>query len=100
MEWRRVYYFLLGGRFNHYDLGKKEWNDPCIKQLKSSNFSDVPLLVRTAALLNKIMPTVNGQIWSLFNRFSNNLTKSVNAENTVGQDSRSSVSNNDHNFPT
>ncbi|ORX76708.1 hypothetical protein BCR32DRAFT_283893 [Anaeromyces robustus] len=41
-----------------------------------------------------------GQIWSLFNRYPNNLTKSVEADNSVGQDSRSHASNNDNNFPT
>ncbi|ORX76214.1 hypothetical protein BCR32DRAFT_296376 [Anaeromyces robustus] len=55
--------------------------------LKPSTFSDVPLLVRTSALLLRIMPTVSGQIWSLFNRYPNNLTKSVEADNSVGQDS-------------
>jgi len=100
LEWSRVYYFLLGGRVNHYNLGKEEWNSLCKAQLKPSTFSDVPLLVRTSALLLRIMPTVSGQIWSLFNRYPNNLTKSVEADNSVGQDSRSHASNNDNNFPT
>ncbi|ORX87241.1 hypothetical protein BCR32DRAFT_274705 [Anaeromyces robustus] len=85
---------------NHYNLGKEEWNSLCKAQLKPSTFSDVPLLVRTSALLLRIMPTVSGQIWSLFNRYPNNLTKSVEADNSVGQDSRSHASNNDNNFPT
>ncbi|KAG4083249.1 hypothetical protein H8356DRAFT_1437103 [Neocallimastix lanati (nom. inval.)] len=42
-----------------------------------------------------------GQQWSLFNRFKSNrttTTKSVNAEETVKQASRASVTNEDHNF--
>ncbi len=100
LEWRRVYYFLLGGRVNYHDLGSVEWRNLCKAQIKPSTFSDVPLMVRTAALLNKIMPVASGQMWSLFNRFPNILTKSVNADITVGQDSRSEASNSDHNFPT
>ncbi|ORX65640.1 hypothetical protein BCR32DRAFT_286443 [Anaeromyces robustus] len=57
-------------------------------------------VLATPICLKKIMPTVSGQIWSLFNRYPNNLTKSVEADNSVGQDSRSHASNNDNNFPT
>jgi len=81
--------------------GDREWNEFCKCQLKPGSFTDVPLLVRTSALLNKIMPIVSDRLRSLFNRFKKtDLTKRVNAENTVGQSSRDSANNNDNNFIT
>jgi len=69
--------------------------------MKSGAYSDTPFLVVTAALLQSIIPIAIGQQWSLFNRFKSNrttTTKSVNAEETVRQDSRASATNEDHNF--
>jgi len=59
--------------------------------MKSGAYSDTPFLVVTAVLLQSIIPIVNGQQWSLFNRFKSNrttTTKSVNAEETIRQASR------------
>jgi len=72
---------------------------------KSGAYSNTPFLVVTAALLQSIIPIAIGQKWSLlFNRFKSNptatttTTKSVNAEETVRQASRTSVTNEDHKF--
>ena len=67
--------------------------------MKSGAYSDTPLLVVTAALLQSIISIAVGQQWPLFNRFKSNrttITKSVNAEETVRQASRET--NEDHNF--
>ena len=64
-------------------------------------YSDTLFLVVTEALLQSIISIAIGQQWSLFNRFKSNrttTTKSVNAEETVGQASRASATNEDHNF--
>jgi len=69
--------------------------------MKSGDYSNTPFLVVTVALLQSIIPIAIGQQWSLFNRFKSNLTtttKSVNVEETVRQASRSSATNEDHNF--
>ena len=101
-NWQVVYYFLLGGRKKLNNIGDKEWNEFCKCQLESGSFTDVPLLVRTSALLNKIMPIVSDRLRSLFNRYKKtDLTKRVNAENTVRQSSRdSAIYDNDNNFVT
>jgi len=57
-------------------------------------------LVVNAALLNEIIPIAIGQQWSLFNRFNPKTTKRVNAEETVGQVSITSATDNDQNIPT
>jgi len=91
-----IFKFLLGGRNKKFY--SREWKDLCSCQLKNGNCTDTPFLVVTAALLNKIMPIAIGRQWSMFNRYPK--TKSVNAEETVRQDSRSSATGNDHNFTT
>ena len=94
---KNLFKFLLGGRYN--DFISREWKELFKCQLSSGSFTETPFLVVTAALLNKIMPIAIGQQWSMFNRF-NPKSKSVNAEKTVRQDSRSSATGNDHNFVT
>jgi len=70
--------------------------------LELGSFTDVPLLIRTSALLNIIMFVVFDHLRSLFIKYKKaELTKRVNAENTVGQSSKSSKDsalNNDNNF--
>ena len=95
---KKVFKFLLGGR--KHNSNSREWVELCKCQTQNGTYTELPFLVVTAALLNKIMPIAIGQQWSLLNRFKNSNTKSVNAENTVRQDSRSSATNNDHNFIT
>jgi len=91
-----VFIFLLGGRPHNFN--SKEWKDLCNCQIKSGNSSDTPFLVVTAALLNYIIPIATGRQRSLFNKYKTNHTKIVNAEITVRQASRASVTNSDHNF--
>jgi len=55
------------------------------------DFSETPFLVATAAILKKIMPIALSQQWALFGRFFLKTAKSVNAEKTVGQVSRTSA---------
>ena len=93
----KVFKFLLGGRSINNSTG--EWKNLLKCQLESGTYSDTPFLVVTAALLQAVMPIAIGQQWSLFNRFKPNPnTKSVNADNTVGQTSRVSATSEDHNF--
>ena len=96
----KVFKFLLGGR--NFNNNTREWKELIKCQLKSGIYSDSPFLVVTAALFQSIMPIAIGQQWSLFNRFKSTslTTKSVNADNTVGQTSRVSATNEDHNFTT
>jgi len=68
--------------------------------IKKGNYIDTPFLVVTVVLLNEIMPIAIGQQWFLFNRFNTKTTKSVNAEETVGQVSITSATNNDQNIQT
>ena len=94
-----VFNFLLGGR--SINNSTREWKDLFKWQMKSGAYSDTPFLVVTAALLQSITPTAIGQQWSLFNGFKSNrttTTKSVNDEETVRQASRTSATNEDHNF--
>ncbi|OUM69272.1 hypothetical protein PIROE2DRAFT_2768 [Piromyces sp. E2] len=78
----KVFNFLLSGRRNN-NRNKIEWENLCKYQLKSGNLSDVPFLAKTATFFNKVMLTVSGQRWSIINRYSTNVTKSANADNTV-----------------
>ncbi|KAG4092416.1 hypothetical protein H8356DRAFT_1429462 [Neocallimastix lanati (nom. inval.)] len=97
----KVFNFLLGGR--SINNSTREWKDLFKCQMKSGAYSNTPFLVVTAALLQSIIPIAIGQQWSLFNRFKSNhttTTKSVNAEETVRQASRTSATNEDHNFMT
>ena len=83
------------------NIGDSELKEICKGQLGKVTFDEIPLLVHTSALLHKIMPIACDRLRSLFNRHKTNLTKSVNAENTVRQASRASaISNNDINFVT
>ena len=99
---KKVLNFLLGGR--SINNSTREWKDIFKCQMKSGAYSDTPILVVTAALLQSIIPIAIGQQWSLFNRFKSNrttTTKSVNAEETeetVRQANRFSATNEDHNF--
>ena len=86
-----------GKKYNNFI--SREWKELCKHQTSTGDLTDTPFLVVTAALLNKIMPTAIGQQWTMFSRF-NPKTKSVNAEETVRQDSRSSAAENNHNFVT
>jgi len=65
-----VFNFLLGGR--SINNSTREWKDLFKCQMKSGAYSDTPLLVVTAALLQSIIPIAIGQQWSLFNRFKSN----------------------------
>jgi len=69
-------------------------------QIKPGDYSETPFLVATAAILNKIMSTALSQQWALFGRFSLKTTKSINAEKTVGQVSRTIANVKDNNFAT
>ena len=95
---KKIFKFLLGGQKNNFNI--REWKELCKCQTESGVYTEIPFLVVTAALLNKIMPIAIGQQWSMFNRFPFPKTKSVNADETVRQDSRSSATGSDHNFTT
>ncbi|ORX85591.1 hypothetical protein BCR32DRAFT_276141 [Anaeromyces robustus] len=93
----RIYIFLIGGR----DYGfsdrinnspyKKEWECLFKCQTESGTYSKSPFLLRSAALLNDIMPVVCKRQHILFNKFKTNLSRNVNADNTVGQPSRANA---------
>ena len=51
LNWRGVYYFLLGGKKKFNLIGDREWNDLYKCQLKPGSLTDIPFLVRTSALL-------------------------------------------------
>ena len=101
-NWRGVYYFLLGGNKKFNSIGDREWNDLCKYQLKPGSLTDIPFLVLTSAPLNHIVLIVSDYLRSLFNRHrKTDLTKKVNAENTVKQSRRDSAINiNDNNLVT
>ncbi|ORX85348.1 hypothetical protein BCR32DRAFT_276384 [Anaeromyces robustus] len=92
-----IYIFLIGGR----DYGfsdrinnityKKEWECLFKCQTESGTYSKSPFLLRSAALLNDIMPVVCKRQHILFNKFKTNLSRNVNADNTVGQPSRANA---------
>jgi hypothetical protein len=75
----QIFHFLLGGR-RYSNRNVTEWKNLCNCQIKSSNLSETPFLVKTAVLLNLIMPVVSGLQWSLINKHS---TKVTNADKTV-----------------
>ncbi|ORX54354.1 hypothetical protein BCR32DRAFT_295123 [Anaeromyces robustus] len=92
-----IYIFLIGGR----DYGfsdrindspyKMEWECLFKCQTESGTYSKSPFLLRSAALLNDIMPVVCKRQHILFNKFKTNLSRNVNADNTVGQPSRANA---------
>ena len=76
VNWYRIYIFFIGGRMS--TLGndtsnagnipnKKEWNNLCKCQLKPGNITDDPFLLRSAAMLNDIMPIAMKRQHILFN---------------------------------
>ncbi|ORX82732.1 hypothetical protein BCR32DRAFT_278643 [Anaeromyces robustus] len=60
-------------------------------QTESGTYSKSPFLLRSATLLNDIMPVVCKRQHILFNKFKTNLSRNVNADNTVGQPSRANA---------
>jgi len=44
-NWRRVYYFLLGGKKKFNSIGDREWNDLRKCQLKPGSLTDILFLV-------------------------------------------------------
>ncbi|ORX41734.1 hypothetical protein BCR32DRAFT_298722 [Anaeromyces robustus] len=70
---------------------KMEWECLFKCQTESGTYSKSPFLLRSAALLNDIMPVVCKRQHILFNKFKTNLSRNVNADNTVGQPSRANV---------
>ncbi|ORX85590.1 hypothetical protein BCR32DRAFT_290574 [Anaeromyces robustus] len=60
-----------------------EWECLFKCQTESGTYSKSPFLLRSAALLNDIMPVVCKRQHILFNKFKTNLSKNVNANNTV-----------------
>ncbi|ORX64763.1 hypothetical protein BCR32DRAFT_286869 [Anaeromyces robustus] len=88
-------------RIDHWDYGfsdrinnspyKMEWECLFKCQTESGIYSKSPFLLRSAALLNDIMPVVCKRQHILFNKFKTNLSRNVNADNTVGQPSRANA---------
>ncbi|ORX78630.1 hypothetical protein BCR32DRAFT_294921 [Anaeromyces robustus] len=70
---------------------KKEWGCLFKCQTESGTYSKSPFLLRSAALLNDIMPVVCKKQPILLNSFKINLSKNVNADNTVGQPNRANA---------
>ena len=97
---KEVFKFLLGGRTLNENQNTREWMEFYNCQIKPGDYSENPFLVATAAILNIIMPIALSQQWALFVRFFLKTAKSVNAEKTVGQVSRTSATVEDHNFDT
>jgi len=97
---KEVFKFLLGGRTLNENHNTRKWMEFYNCQTKPGDFSETLFLVATAAILNKIMPIALSQQWVLFGRFFLKTAKSVNAEKTVGQVSRTSATVEDHNFVT
>ena len=97
VTWYRVYNFLLGGRDAEIiDLTyKTEWDILFNNQIISGNYSKIPFLVRSAALLTEIMPKASTRQGLLFRRYKCKLTRSVNADNAVRQASRATASEGD-----
>jgi len=52
-NWRRVYYFLLGGKKKFNSIGDREWNDLCKCQVKPVSLKDIPFLVRISTQQTK-----------------------------------------------
>ncbi|ORX75598.1 hypothetical protein BCR32DRAFT_296805 [Anaeromyces robustus] len=74
---------------NNCDSSKDDQQWEC--QTESGTYSKSPFLLRSAALLNDIMPVVCKRQHILFNKFKTNLSRNVNADNTVGQPSRANA---------
>jgi len=70
--WSGVYYFLFGRQKKINSIGDRECNELCKCQFKPGLLTDIPFLVRTSALLNKIMPIVSDHLRSLFNWYQKN----------------------------
>ena len=94
VNWYRIYIFFIGGRkskcvndADNYPY-KREWNNLYKCQTKPGVYTDIPFLLRSAAILNNIMPVACRRQHILFNKFKTNLSNNVNADNTVGQPSR------------
>ena len=100
LELRTVFYFLLGGRAVESKLifSNKEWSKLYKNQIDSGSYSHIPYMVRTAAYLNMIIPTVSARKRALFDRYKLDQTKSVKADNPVRQASRANATSEDHNF--
>jgi len=101
MAWGILFPSCGKKKFN--SIGDREWNDLCKCKLKPGSFTYIPFLVRTSsALLNHIMPIISDHLRSLFDKHrKTDLTKRVNAENSVRQSSRdSTINKNDNNFIT
>ncbi|ORX84489.1 hypothetical protein BCR32DRAFT_277093 [Anaeromyces robustus] len=72
-------------------LYKKEWECLLKCQIESGTYSKSPFLLGSAALLNDIMLVVCKRQHILFNKFKTNISRNVNADNTVGQHSRANA---------
>ena len=94
VNWYRIYIFLIGGSVSN--LGKytfnsgntpntREWKDLYNCQLKAGKYSEVPFLLRSAAILNDIMPCAMKRQHILFNKFQTKSPTSVDADISVGQ---------------
>ena len=87
VTWYRVYNFLLGGRdVEIIDLTyKTEWDILFNNQIISGNYSKIPFLVRSAALLTEIMPKASTRQGLPFRRYICKLTSSVNFNNAISR---------------
>ncbi|ORX85761.1 hypothetical protein BCR32DRAFT_275972 [Anaeromyces robustus] len=93
----RIYIFLIGGR--EYRFSERINNCPYKKereclfkcQTESGTYLKSPFLLRSAALLNDIMPVIYKKQHILFFKFKTNLSRNVNADNTLGQSSRANA---------
>ncbi|ORX82115.1 hypothetical protein BCR32DRAFT_4178 [Anaeromyces robustus] len=84
----RINNIVKGYKSSNNSPYKKEWECLFKCQTESGTYSKSPFLLRSAALLNDIMPVVCKRQHILFNKFKINLSRNVNADNTVGQPSR------------
>ena len=93
VNWYRIYIFFIGGRdsFVINDVNncpyKKEWETLYRCQINSGKYTKDPFLLRSVAILNKIMTVACKRQHILFNKFKTNLSNSVDADNTVGHPS-------------
>jgi len=55
--------FFLVDRKKFNSIGDREWNDLCKCQFKPGSLTDIPFLVRTSTLLNKIMLIVSDHLY-------------------------------------
>ena len=81
----RLYNFLIGGRDVYIiDLNyKREWDILFKNQFISGDYSKIPFLVPSAALLTEIMPRASTRQGILFRKYKRKLIRSINAENAV-----------------